>query len=246
MRFEVFQAIRDSRLHEHQKMFLFITESRGADGMFCVWQRNAADMGMSKDIYYRTRKAVIEADLVRVVRRMDGTTIYHVNTDALTEHVRSHGANADSHSEKDRSHSANDPSRMQETKKNTKNNVKKNLEEEPTVHGTYLPEDDSGLTGNDTTGLLNSNFPGLLLNPGSLELTAGGPGESADPTEEERARRALALCEGPGTPNQLNEEERRRAVELMLDRAWQRHLKTRWDRAIEARNEVVHSRELTW
>jgi hypothetical protein len=103
------------------------------------------------------------------------------------------------------------------------------------------PEDDSGLTGVDP------RFSGLFLNPGSLELPAGGPpGDGAGPKAVAAAREALSMSERPGTIYELDERERRRAVELMLDPGWKRHLRFIQDRAINARDEVMKSREVVW
>lgn len=127
MRNEVIWAIRDDHtLTEHEKMFLIIVESRGAEGMYTTYARAANDMGMSKDTYYRARKAVMTKELIRIVRRYDDTTVYMVNAEALAD-------SGDSHSAKDCSHSANSELHMTETKKNKKINTKKNKEEQTTT-----------------------------------------------------------------------------------------------------------------
>ena len=66
---EAIWKIRDARgLDYKEKAFLFTVASRGA--MTARWGTAAADMGMSKDTYYRTRDSLFEKNLLVV----DGST----------------------------------------------------------------------------------------------------------------------------------------------------------------------------
>lgn len=74
--------IRDARgINANEKAFLFVVASRGV--MFSEWQTAAADMGMSKDTYYRTRNALIKKGLVKEGLRKDTTTVYRLEEKAL-------------------------------------------------------------------------------------------------------------------------------------------------------------------
>lgn len=122
--------IRDSRgLDAWDKSFLFTIASRGAEGMFATWDRNKDDMGMGKDRYYKSRDSLIAKGLIKVIRRMNESTIYKIDDDGLTAWL-SATQNAHSVTQNDFSATQNGRSVRPETKKNTKKNKKKNLEEE--------------------------------------------------------------------------------------------------------------------
>lgn len=77
-------AIRDAQgLNHFEKVFLYTVESH-KEGMKKGWEKNAADMGFSKNTYYRTRDSLTGKDLIHVQRTSDGPTLYHVNLDSLT------------------------------------------------------------------------------------------------------------------------------------------------------------------
>ncbi|MDQ0793577.1 hypothetical protein [Streptomyces sp. B1I3] len=74
--------IRDARgLNQAEKTFLFVVASRGV--MTSAWQTAADDMGMKKDKFFNTRKALISKGLVREGLRKDDTTVYRLNEGAL-------------------------------------------------------------------------------------------------------------------------------------------------------------------
>lgn len=78
--------IRDARgLNQDEKAFLFVVASRGV--MTSAWRTAADDMGMKKDRFFRTRKALIAKGLVREGLRKDDTTVYRIDEDALASLV---------------------------------------------------------------------------------------------------------------------------------------------------------------
>ena len=131
MRNKALWAIRDARgLTAHQKAFLFVVESRGECSTKMT--KNAQDMGLGKDSYYRARNPLIEWGIIEERRRFEDSTVYTVNLEALLSHSAKHEADSHSHSAKDDSHSAKDSSlyakddsHETETKKNIKKNTKK-------------------------------------------------------------------------------------------------------------------------
>lgn len=135
MNFKALKNLRDTRgLSANEKAFLFVVISRG-DETFGTWETNAADMGMSKGTYYRTRDALLEKGLIEVARKYNATSVYRPNLDVLAtwdSHIGNDEA-TDSHIGNERSHIGNDDSQICETKKNTKKNIKENIktEEEP-------------------------------------------------------------------------------------------------------------------
>lgn len=97
--------IRDARgLTAKEKIFLVTVELRGE--MVCTWERAAADMGMTKDSFYRTRRSLVDRHLVYAVEQGNRITRYIVNRDGVAVLVPSQGENH-SHSENGLSHSAN-------------------------------------------------------------------------------------------------------------------------------------------
>ena len=130
MRWEVIWDIRDARgLSHREKAFLWAVESRAM--MRTEWEKAKDDMGMKKDMYYRTRESLHDKRLIRIVRNYNGTTCYVVDEKVLESYMPkqsdSHIANEDSDIENEDSHSENEHSHIPETKKNKK----KNIEEEP-------------------------------------------------------------------------------------------------------------------
>lgn len=82
MTVQVIWNIRDARgINANEKTFLFVVASRGI--MYSEWQTAAADMGMSKDTYYRTRSALIKKGLIKEGLRKDTTTVYRIEEKAL-------------------------------------------------------------------------------------------------------------------------------------------------------------------
>lgn len=74
--------IRDARgINANEKAFLFVVASRGI--MTAAWQTAAADMGMSKDTFYRTRNSLIKKGLIKEGLRKDTTTVYRLEEKAL-------------------------------------------------------------------------------------------------------------------------------------------------------------------
>jgi len=123
-------AIRDSRgLNSYDKIFLVTVAARGADGMYCKWERNKDDMGMGKDRYYKSRDSLLEQKLITATRRMDSTTVYHINDEALTDLVSHSATQNDSATQNELSATQNGHSVRPETKKNLKKNIKKNINE---------------------------------------------------------------------------------------------------------------------
>ena len=109
VRVPVLFAIRDARgLNEHEKMFLLTVELRGV--MKTSWATAAADMSMTQSKFYRTRKSLIDRDMVRAFPQANGATWYTVNAEALGElSAYSHSENT-SHSGNEGSHSGNEGS----------------------------------------------------------------------------------------------------------------------------------------
>lgn len=125
MNIEALWTLRDARgINSDEKAFLFVAISRG-DELFGTWETNAADMGMSKNRYYRTRDSLLAKGLIEVARKYNGSSVYRVNVDALSHYGNAEGN--DSHYGNEDSHYGNDDSHYGETKKNIKNNKKKNL-----------------------------------------------------------------------------------------------------------------------
>lgn len=74
--------IRDARgLNANEKALLWAIESRGIT--FTAWQTTAEDAGMKKDVFYRTRAALIKKGLLKAGLRKDDTTVYRVNEKAV-------------------------------------------------------------------------------------------------------------------------------------------------------------------
>lgn len=89
MNFEGFKALRDARgLNSDEIAFLFVALSRG-DELFGTWQTNAADMGMAKNRYYRTRDSLLAKGLIAVVRKYNAASVYAVDLSRLAEHSHS-------------------------------------------------------------------------------------------------------------------------------------------------------------
>lgn len=132
-------AIRDARgLNSKEKVFLLITESRGE--LYGKWDRNAADMGLSKRGYYDARASLLAKRLLLAERRFDNTTVYLVNSAAFPY------GEQDSHNRNENSRTGNGDSRSDETKKNTKKNIKEELEEEQST-GRPVDADNSEVRG---------------------------------------------------------------------------------------------------
>ena len=174
-------AIRDARgLNSKEKVFLLITESRGE--LFGKWDRNAADMGLSKNHYYEARASLLAKGLLLAVRRYENTTVYVVNHEAFPYQE------CDSYSGNNNSRIRNGRSRIGETKKNTKKNTKVELEEEqPTV-----PD---GPVVNPLPNYTVREEPQDVETPPTTKLQGrGAAAPSVYSTEEElRERRARAL-----------------------------------------------------
>ncbi len=129
MRVEEIWKVRDARrLNHKEKLFLMVLISRGEEGMFGKWHRNATDMGMSKDMYYNTRNALVTVGVIKAERRYDSTTVYTFDSDGLSRYE-----NEDSEYEKGDSQDANVHSHQTETKENSKKNMKGNQKENVTT-----------------------------------------------------------------------------------------------------------------
>jgi hypothetical protein len=88
-RYEVFNLVRDSAgLDYKEKHFINTVESRGK--MYGNWKNNAMVMGFKKDMFFATRTAVLDKGLVKATRRMDDTTVYEVDIEALREWKNDH------------------------------------------------------------------------------------------------------------------------------------------------------------
>jgi hypothetical protein len=75
-------AIRDARgLSYAEKAFLFVVASRGC--MTAKWDTAAADMGMSKNTYYKTRDSLLGKGLIIKETRFNSTTVYTVCLESL-------------------------------------------------------------------------------------------------------------------------------------------------------------------
>jgi hypothetical protein len=136
----VFWKIRDARgLNHKEKVFLFVVESRGA--MTTTHEKAAADMGFSKDTYYRTLKTLTEKNLLISERRFNKTTEHIVNSVVLdslapqVENTVSQPANTVSQVE-------NTVSLEPETKETIKENTKENIKypiSKPLSQGKEIP-----------------------------------------------------------------------------------------------------------
>jgi hypothetical protein len=88
-RYEVFDLVRDSAGLDHkEKHFINTVESRGE--MYGNWKNNAMIMGFKRDMFFTTRTAVLDKGIVKAVRRMDDTTIYTVDVEALRKWKTAH------------------------------------------------------------------------------------------------------------------------------------------------------------
>ena len=72
-------AARDARgLDSKEKVFVFVVATRGR--MFTSAETAAADMGMSRASFYRTRDALIRKGYLRVEPRPNATTVYELKS----------------------------------------------------------------------------------------------------------------------------------------------------------------------
>lgn len=125
--------VRDSRgLDIYEKNFLMTIASRGEAGMFCEWKRNTDDMGMKKDRYYKTRKALLDKGLITAQEQPFGPTIYKINDASLTEWCTTHSVTQNDILPDRKRHSVtqNGHSVTPERKKNIKKNKEEELTEE--------------------------------------------------------------------------------------------------------------------
>lgn len=140
MSVQVIWNIRDARnLNHEEKGFLFVVASRGV--MSSRWDTAAADMGMTKQRYYKARSSLLEKGLLEEGRRMNGTTVYRIKEDVLATYVPEKVETEeitwdDSHMETDHSHIGNgdslvgnDDSRIGETKVTKKVTSKETIKE---------------------------------------------------------------------------------------------------------------------
>jgi DNA-binding MarR family transcriptional regulator len=82
MEVQAIWAIRDARgLSYAEKAFLFVVASRGC--MTAKWDTAAADMGMSKNTYYKTRDSLLGKGLLNKETRFNNTTVYTVSLETL-------------------------------------------------------------------------------------------------------------------------------------------------------------------
>lgn len=129
MRNEVIWAIRNAQgLSSFEKVFLYTVESH-KDGMKKSWEKNAKDMGCSRDTYYRTRNSLLAKDLILSQRIQDGPTLYQVNLDSLTANNWESQVETDSLTENDYSLTAKKDSLTAEYKEELKIEHKEELKE---------------------------------------------------------------------------------------------------------------------
>jgi hypothetical protein len=172
--------VRDSRgLDIYEKSFLSTIASRGEAGMFCEWKRNSDDMGMKKDRYYKTRKALLDKDLITAQEQPYGPTIYKINDPALIEWYTTHSVTQNDILPDRKRHSVtqNGHSVSPERKKN----IKKNKEEELTEEQDSVADAPSCLIDKNKKNKDEEDFEGAPRPPASLI----GPKEEVGPMVEE-------------------------------------------------------------
>ncbi|CAN5191102.1 hypothetical protein BH24ACT12_BH24ACT12_14100 [soil metagenome] len=123
-------AARDARgLDSKEKVFVFVVASRGL--MFTSAETAAADMGMSRASFYRTRDALIRKGYLRVEPRPNATTVYELKSTSEwlavphTETTPSHPETPPSHPESQPSHDETPGSQADDEKVTTKAPLKK-------------------------------------------------------------------------------------------------------------------------
>lgn len=237
MEIEVIAAVRDSRaLTKNEKLFLCTVASH-KDGMYCTHQKNYTDMGFSKATYYRLRESLTETGVLIAHRRMDDTTVYRVDLNALLSLPETRL----SHSETHKSQAETRESHCAETKDNIQDNIQDNSSREP-----IQPEDFSAREQSTdceaSSGVIDKGTDDLIT--GKETAPAGTrPGVS-----EAKARRTLAryLKPGTGTTKDLTQTEQDEVIAKVCNPRWQPMVKFPDDRAVWAMNELIRAKEPIW